>query len=378
MSDDPSIRLALYFTRGMSLRAWDESGSFDREVALYRRLQREGVDITFVTHGDGRDLALQERLPGFRILCNRWRLPSRLYRPLMARLHSSGLRRVNVIKTNQTLGADLALAAAQRHGKPLIARCGFMLSFNEAQDHGADSPRAREALALEEKAFRAAMRVVVTTDRMRASVLNRMPELANRVTVIPNYVDTELFSPAERLPTGKARLAFVGRLSPEKNLLALTEALKGLDADFDIIGDGPLRPQLEDAARENPRIRLLGSLANTQLPAQLRKATAYVQTSLFEGHPKTVIEAMACGLPVIGTDVPGIREVVHDGETGLLCGTDAKAIRGALERMLSDGALRDRMGAAARRHAVAHFSLDRIVEDELALLRAVLNEHRGA
>src|SRR3546814_18364330 len=74
----------------------------------------------------------------------------------------------------------------------------------------------------------------------------------------------------------------------------------------------------------------------------------FVLPSSYEGHPKTLLEAMACGAAVIGTDVPGIREVIEDGRTGLLCAPTAAALRDAIERLLSDEPLRRRLGGHAR------------------------------
>jgi glycosyltransferase involved in cell wall biosynthesis len=81
---------------------------------------------------------------------------------------------------------------------------------------------------------------------------------------------------------------------------------------------------------------------------------------------------MACGLPVIGADSPGIRELICHGETGWLCGTDSASIRTAIQLLLADAALRQRLGRNARRFVEENFTLDRIVEMELALLREVV------
>jgi glycosyltransferase involved in cell wall biosynthesis len=347
---------------------------FDREVAIYRRFQRSGVEVTFVTHGDARDLTYSERLPGIRILCNRWGLPGKVYRPLLLRLHRQGLAGADVIKTNQMLGAELALSAARRLDKPLVARCGFMLSKNLILERGADSREARRALALESRVFKAAARVVVTTEAMRESIVERFPDLVDRVAVIPNCVDTDLFRPTESPPAAVPRLVFVGRLSPEKNLPALIEAVRSLDVDLDLIGQGPLREELVSLAEDKPRVRFLGPVPNRDLPSHLRSATAFIQPSLYEGHPKTIVEAMACGLPIIATDVSGIADTVRHGDTAHLCQTDSDSIRSAIQVVLADGDLRGRLGRSAREFAVAHFSLEKITDRELALLRDVTDK----
>src|SRR3546814_10697938 len=83
---------------------------------------------------------------------------------------------------------------------------------------------------------------------------------------------------------------------------------------------------------------------------------------------------MACGAAVIGTDVPGIREVIEDGRTGLLCAPTAAALRDAIERLLSDEPLRRRLGGNARQQIEMTASLDRVAELELSAYRATLSE----
>ncbi|NJO04104.1 MAG: glycosyltransferase family 4 protein [Chloroflexaceae bacterium] len=117
--------------------------------------------------------------------------------------------------------------------------------------------------------------------------------------------------------------------------------------------------------------RVLGSVPNHDLPRYLQRARVFVLPSHYEGHPKALLEAMACGLPVIGSDVPGIRELLHHGETGYLCPPSPDGIRTAVELLLGDAALRHRLGQQARQYVLDHFALNRIVELELAMLHAV-------
>src|SRR5208337_220736 len=110
-------------------------------------------------------------------------------------LHGNAIKAADVIKTNQTYGGELALWGARLLRKPLIARCGYMWSFNAAAENGDKSSAAAEARRVEAKVFGAADRVVVTTNQMQENILKRFPQIADRVLVIPNYVDTELFKP---------------------------------------------------------------------------------------------------------------------------------------------------------------------------------------
>lgn len=364
--------LILFFTHGVSLKTWDDVGMFDREVALYRRLQDCGVRVSFVTYGDAGDLRYTNRIPDIEIHCNRWGLPPRWYARLLPLLHSRHLWRADVYKTNQTNGADVALRAARLWRKPLIARCGYMWSEFAARQQGPNSKTARHAEEVERTVFDAARRVVVTTPAMQQDVAERIPLASERTVVIPNYVDTEHFSP----PVGRREereIIFVGRLSPQKNVEALLEAVQPLEVKLTLIGDGELRAEM--GARFgtlNGRVHWQGNVPNSELPHYLNRAGLFILPSHYEGHPKALIEAMACELPVIGADSPGIRELIHHGETGWLCDTNPDGIRTAIEQLLARPQLRAELGHNARQYVLEHFSLDRIVELEVTLLRELV------
>src|SRR3546814_17088691 len=141
-----------------------------------------------------------------------------------------------------------------------------------------------------------------------------------------------------------------------------------------MVGDCDLRATAErEAARRGVKARLHGNLPHQNLPEMINAGRIFVLPSSYEGHPKTLLEAMACGAAVIGTDVPGIREVIEDGRTGLLCAPMAAALRDAMERLLSDEHRRRRPGANAWQQFELTESLARLVELELA---ATLSTHR--
>ncbi len=373
----PDLNLALFFTRGVSLAVWDGVGSLDRELALYRRLQSRGVKVTFITYGDASELQYQKRIPGITICCNRWNLPQRWYERLIPFLHRKELRQASVIKTNQTPGADIALAAGRLWKKPFLARCGYMWSKNLILTHGPDSRQANEALAIEKAVFNGADRIAVTTGTMCDSIVDRFPSLAGKVAVIPNYVDTEVFKPFGCSKPQRPLLCFVGRLEYEKNLPALLAAVDGLDVDLQIIGQGSLRDQLTGTWVQKAQVRLLGSVPNHRLADHFNRCTLFVLPSLFEGHPKVLLEAMACGAPVLCTDVTGINEVVTHGHNGWLCDTDPGSIRAAIVELLADAALREKLGANAAQYIGQNLSLDRIVERELECYCAAIEGRRS-
>jgi glycosyltransferase involved in cell wall biosynthesis len=367
-----NLRLVLFFTHGISLKIWDTIGSLEREIAVYRALRPKLRDVKFVTYGDARDLSYKKRLDGIGVVCNKWGLPKHLYIRLVSRVYPMVWRGETVIKSNQVPGADVALRAARLCGKRFIARCGYLPSniAKTREDMGPDE--IEEAQELEETVFRGADRVVVTTPMMRSTVVDAYGVDASKVTVIPNHVDVERFKPSSGAKEPKL-LVYVGRLEPEKNLQSLLDAVHGLDVELHVIGGGGLRDRLMGQAQEKGLpVRFLGNIPNHELPMYLNKASAFILPSHIEHHPKALLEAMACGLPVIGTEVYGIRELIEHRQTGYSCHTSTEALRKAIVEVMADPDLRLRLGQNAREFAVEHFALDKIVDMELRLLEQLM------
>jgi glycosyltransferase involved in cell wall biosynthesis len=365
--------LALFLTRSTPLSAWSRLGILEREIAVYHKLRPHLAKISIVTCGDEGESAYQDRLGGMNILHNRWGLSPNSYSLCAPFLHWRALREATVYKTNQLDGAWTALIAGLVHRRPVIVRAGYPWALNYQRATGGITPKGSVIWALERWTMRRASRVVVTTERFLKYAKDQHRVSPERVRVIPNYVDTALFRPLPSVHPRPGRILFVGSLKPAKNLSMLLEAVAKLtDAHLVVVGDGPLRSSLEAQAAElGIESTFVGRVPNERLPAEIGRAAAFVLPSHYEGHPKALIEAMACGCAVVGTDVAGIRDVVQHGKTGLLCEPRADALAAAIGQVLTDVALRDRLGKAARDWSLCEYSLERIVCLELGLLAEV-------
>ena len=180
-------------------------------------------------------------------------------------------------------------------------------------------------------------------------------------------------------PTQVHRLVMVARLDAQKNHADLLRALAGLkqfDWHLDLVGDGPLEQDLRDMAVSlgiETRIDFLGLQNN--VPYLLSASQVFVLISNWEGLPLSILEAMQAGLPVVATDVGGIREALSDQETGFIVPPgDIAMLRDRLNRLLGDNELRRQMGLAGRLRYEKHFTLDRMVMETLAVYQEVLGE----
>lgn len=225
--------------------------------------------------------------------------------------------------------------------------------------------------------MRAARRVVVLSEEQGAFVRERYGVRPERVVVVPNGVArTGAADPAERTGVGdddegRLRLLYVGRLASQKNIPRLIDAFARVTepVSLAIVGDGEDRPWLERAIAERglTHVRVVGPRREGALAAWYRWAEAFVIASDKEGMPLVVLEAMAAGVPVIGTDVPGTRELV--GGVGLLAEPDPAALAAAIDRMAREPALRADLSRRSRECAARN-----TWESRLAVLEGVYAE----
>lgn len=194
------------------------------------------------------------------------------------------------------------------------------------------------------------------------------------IAVVPNGVDTEQFAVPGRI-SSNPHLLSVGRIVHQKGLdiaIAALAGLQDLDWDWRIVGDGPQLPLLRRMIQEgelDARIRFLGWQQPPELRAEYARANLFLFPSRDEGMPNAVLEAMACGLPVVATRIAGNQELVVDGGTGILVPVaDVDALRGALRTLLCDDSLCQRMGQAGRARAEAQYSWGSAARKYLSIL----------
>lgn len=191
----------------------------------------------------------------------------------------------------------------------------------------------------------------------------------SRLCQLSNVVDTVVFAPAASRIPGPLRLIAVGRLVRLKrfdrfiSLVAHLRQKSGTDIRGMIVGDGPMREQLQAQATAlglGPAdLEFCGDVSDTSLLYQ--QADVLVLTSEYEGTPNVLLEAMASGLPVVASKVGGVPEIVQHGHTGLLIDSgDDEALRLALEHLSRDSNLLQSMGQRARAYVQEHHSLDRL------------------
>ncbi len=241
-----------------------------------------------------------------------------------------------------------AMRAARRAGIPLVAGA-----------RGSDL-RVRDAIsrALTRPVVRSARRLLVVSEDLGRVAVERYGADPSRIRAIPNGCDATIFHPGSRAEARAALgidpdarlVVYVGRLVPEKGLRELIEACAACGADepklqLALVGEGPMRSEIDARIAALPalRVRLPGAQGPAEVARWMTAADVVTLPSYSEGHPNVLVEALACGRPVVATTVGGIPEVV-DGDSGVLVpardvGALADGLRAALVRDWDEAAL---------------------------------------
>ena len=342
------------------------------DMSYYAR--QLGVEPTFVPEL-GRELSWRDDLVAFQRLVGL----IRSFRP-------------HIVHTHTAKAGAVGRLAALVAGVPIRVH-----TFHGHVFRGYFSPLKTRVFLVIERALAAITRRIVAISELQRDDLCDVFHIVarERCSVIPLGFDLRPFAAAETkrgairgaLGLGQDRrlVGIVGRLVPIKHHAMFLEMARRVadaraDTDFVIVGDGELRPELERSVAAmglGGRVHFLGW--RRDLDAVYADLDVVALTSLNEGTPVALIEAMASGRPVVATAVGGVADVVADGETGLLVPSqDAPACAHAVLRLLDDAALRELLGREGRARVMAHYGSERLVGDVRRLYEELLSRRKRA
>lgn len=249
---------------------------------------------------------------------------------------------------------------------------------NSVFNYGVSAVRQYMYVTAERQTFRWCSHVIAVSEGIKDSLVSSYKFPAEKVTVVPNGVDLDRTAPQfgrtavlsqQNIPEHYRIILQFGRLTKQKGFDILLRAIALLkdhypDIVFLLAGDGPLRQELEEEARIlgiESITRFLGHQEN--IGDLLDAADIVTLSSRSEGMPYTLLEAMSAGCAIIASKIPGIEEVISTSDLAILVSSeDSSALAEAITRLINDPLEANRLGEAARRHILEHFTAHSMVE----------------
>jgi glycosyltransferase involved in cell wall biosynthesis len=361
-------------TPSISLHIWAKQGILNREMRPYLSLLNDGWNIKILTFRmeQAKTYNLPQEIqtiffPHHRLL------------NLLPYTHAWLAPMVDVLQTNQSRGAWYYTRAACHWRKPLLLRCGFVYGEGLESVYGL-TESVRRYQDIEAKAFNQAVLIETTTPYQANWIVERYRIPVKKIEVIPNYVDTSLFHPDPTIPKQPRSVISVGTLHAVKRFDLLVKACAIAEiAHLTIIGDGPEESSLLRMAEKlHVNLELPGRVPNEELPVFLQKSEIFVIASMREGHPKALMEALACGLCCVGVNVVGIRESFVESRAGRLVESNPEAIAHAISELLENPALRAELGQRGRTYVNALMSYPLILSKKKGLLEQCVRTAQSA
>jgi len=381
------MNITILFTYGISLEEWDRKGLIDRELLIYHRLIENGYNVSFITYGGIEDLKYKKRTGDIKIF------------PVYERLAKSKFAIINIlksfiipvkfkeifknadiIKTNQMQGSWVGIIAKFLYGKKLIIRCGFEWYRNAYIRRRKNFSFLKNSIAwfLEKVIYKYCDKIIISNQSDVDFVKKNFRINERKIHLVRNFVDIERFRPLDSQKK-ENRILYVGRLESRKNIVSIIKAIEHTPYSLDIVGRGEQEGELKEVAiKSGLDVGFMGIIPNQELPILISEYPVAILASHYENSPKFLLEAMSCGIAVLGTDVPGIKEIIMHRENGFLCNKDQLSIRKAIETVMRDDALRKYMGNNAREYILKNCSLGKILREESEIYNKALKNGKAS
>jgi len=356
--------------------------------SLSQELARRGHEVTVVTSRHDPSLPQEEAMDGFRVVRVRPRFIF-MRTPIIPRMRGS-LREApaDVVHAHSPppLASHYAGVVASERGIPYVVTYHCDVDIPSAFGSVVESVYRR---SLGASTLRNAARVVVTT---RTYAATSRALWRYNPTIIPNAVDHRRFRPdvdgsrirsTLSIPPDVPLVLLVGRIVPHKGIEQFVEAARYVpEGRFLIAGEGSLLESMKRLAVSmgvSDRVRFVGRVSEARLPEVYAACDVFVLPSVsrLEAFGIVALEAMATGKPVIVADIPGVREMIVDGQEGLLADpVNSMDLAEKIRRLLADPEARRAMGQRGREKVLTSFSIERVTDEIEAVYRSVLDRSK--
>ena len=371
------MNVILIFTYDVSLKQWEDSGLLSREISLYNKMISDyKLTYTFITFGDESDIPVINN-PNIKIL------------PIYKYIKKSKIKSINIIKsffvpfilkkyikdsqlikTNQLNGSWIGIMLKQILKIPLFVRTGYNIyEFKKIQKKSIFVKLFYFVLTKASLRFSDIYTVTSETDMIK---IKKISKNVNKISILRNYVST--LQAEKNKSRHKERILSVGRLDSQKNYKMLIDIFDNSEFEIDIVGSGPGKHDLiKYADSKNVKLNLLGNMDNDQLMNLYHKYYFYITTSLYEGNPKALLEAMSSGCIVLCKKNPNTMEIIDNGFNGFYIDNDIETIQ-LIEEILNDKNLKNKIVENSLKTIERNYLIDKIVNEEFEIYKILTTD----
>jgi glycosyltransferase involved in cell wall biosynthesis len=368
-------KIGVFFSNNTSLEEWKKKGFLDREINYYKKLSKENLDITFFTYGDKKDLTFKRNFFPIKIIpfyaylnfpkLTFLRTFLNLFFPI---IFKKEILKLDVIKSNQVWGAIIPCFIKFFYKIPFYIRSGWEPSYKPSYF---DISKFKIIfIKINSLICYKYTDYILVSSRKIFFYIRKTFKIKRNISILENFIDTKIFKPQKK-KRNKNQVLMVSRVTPQKNINLLISALSG--TNILILHAGFISKEKKSeitrfAKVKKTKLKLLGSVKNKLLLHYYNISGAYIICSKIEGNPKSLIEAMACKCPVVGTNVEGINDIIKNNKNGVLCSENALNLKKSIIKVLNNKEFQKKITNDALCTIKRNNSLDRFVKVEMKII----------
>lgn len=355
------MNLGIMFSIGGSLTEYKTNGQLERLI-FYLNSYTKAFEKIYIFSYRNEKFPLPKNCI---LIPNKYNIHRYIYTFLMPFTEFKFIKNCSVLRITQITGATPGVISKILFKKPFIATYGF--NYTEFAKTEGQTLIAKLINLFMPLWLLFADKIIVTNKKIEKS----LEKIKDKIIYIPNGVDTNLFKYHPRNKPLDKNIIFVGRLAKQKNLGCLLKAASN-KINLLFIGSGPDKNTLIKLSKKlKVNLKILPFKPLSKIPGYFKKADIFVLPSIIEGHPKVILEAMSTGLPVIGAESEGIKEIINNKNGLLFKSNDQNDLAEKIHKLLSDKVLYETISKEGAEFVNRQYSLSILLNQEIKLLKSL-------
>lgn len=364
------MNVALFLTYGYSIKTWKESGTLDREIAVYKKLNKlKNINFYIISYGDSSDEIILNNEHGIKVFPIYKHLKESKFKYLnlikslaIPKLLKNNLDEISLVKQHQLHGCWVSIIYSFLIRKPYYLRTGYDMYLFSKQEGKSFLIRSFFKF-LTYLGMRFSNIYSVTNNSDLLFLNEKYKKYSAKLKLRPNFVEVINNNFEKRYDN---KILCVGRLEDQKNFELLVKEFQNTSniLEIDLVGEGTLKNDLLICStNNNVKINFFGIIDNNELLKMYTKYKFFFTASKFEGNPKTLLEAMASGCVVFASDIPNHKELIQNEVDGFLFSIEKSELKELFFKVRNENEYLGKISKNAIKRVSINNSLNNLVEN---------------